>query len=215
MTGLPSASRTQEERSRLMQAQLIKSTAEIIQEVGVDATTLAAIARHAGVTTGAIQHHFASKADLMMQALQTILIHGTEQGILWPSPDLCLTDRAHDFIQNAWDLIYQTPRFITDWKTYLASDDRPVLLDQIDHSRKRINAWVHEEFVNAFPELKNDTEVNNFINVILSSLRGLGLLQCIPNNEGQAQKQRHCLAELIIARCNNFENKDDLKEVSK
>ncbi len=61
--------RRQVDRRRETQAQLIGAATELLRSVGYAGTTTALIAKQAGVTTGALHHHFASKDDLMLSVL--------------------------------------------------------------------------------------------------------------------------------------------------
>lgn len=48
--------------------ELIEATLESISEVGIQATTVRAVAARAGVTNGLIRHHFENKANLIIEA---------------------------------------------------------------------------------------------------------------------------------------------------
>ncbi len=48
--------------------ELIEATLECISEVGIQATTVRAVAARAGVTNGLIRHHFENKANLIVEA---------------------------------------------------------------------------------------------------------------------------------------------------
>ena len=59
------AERTAETRCRVMAA-----VVESIADVGYQKTTSAEIARRAGVTWGAVQHHFGDKDGILMAVLE-------------------------------------------------------------------------------------------------------------------------------------------------
>ena len=65
--------RTQAERSEQTRAQLFEATIECLLELGYAGTSLNEICRRAGVSRGAQQHHFASKAELMAHALEYLV----------------------------------------------------------------------------------------------------------------------------------------------
>lgn len=60
--------------------QLLQASGALIKESGFAATGVDAIARAAGVTSGAFYSHFASKSDLLTALVQRELQHSTE---LW------------------------------------------------------------------------------------------------------------------------------------
>ena len=67
------ARRTQAERRRETRRVLLQAVADCLLEVGYQRTTLAVIAEKAGLTTGAVQHHFASRSELMQAAIEEYL----------------------------------------------------------------------------------------------------------------------------------------------
>jgi AcrR family transcriptional regulator len=72
-------------------ARLLRAAADAFAERGYDGTRVADIARAAGVSSGAMYAHFASKADLLVGALRA---HGQRQlaDLLAADPDRSVTD---------------------------------------------------------------------------------------------------------------------------
>lgn len=66
---LPTARRTQAERSATTRTQLLDATLVCLQELGYTRTTTVEIARRAGVSRGAQLHHFPTKVELVTQAV--------------------------------------------------------------------------------------------------------------------------------------------------
>jgi AcrR family transcriptional regulator len=71
--------RTQEERSALTRARLIEATLDCLMERGWTRTTTADIADRAGVSRGALTHHFESKEDLVGQSVKHLLADATRE----------------------------------------------------------------------------------------------------------------------------------------
>ncbi len=65
-------------RSAMTRANLLEAAAEIFDERGYEGTTLAAVARRASVTTGAIYSNFHGKEDLLYEVLRARLIRQDE-----------------------------------------------------------------------------------------------------------------------------------------
>jgi len=71
--GSPSAGRQpQQERSRATRQRLLDATIESLAEVGWDRTTVVAVAARAGVSRGAAQHHFSTRDDLVVAAIDQV-----------------------------------------------------------------------------------------------------------------------------------------------
>jgi AcrR family transcriptional regulator len=64
--------RTQADRTALARSALVQSAIALLSEQGFARTTTAAIAQHAGVTTGALHHHFPTKESLLLAVLDEL-----------------------------------------------------------------------------------------------------------------------------------------------
>ncbi|MFI7586927.1 TetR/AcrR family transcriptional regulator [Spongisporangium articulatum] len=64
--------RTQEERRAQTRSALRQATIDCLVELGYARTTTAEVLARAGVSKGAMSHHFASKADLMLAAMDDL-----------------------------------------------------------------------------------------------------------------------------------------------
>ena len=70
MTGVDApARRTQAERRASTRAALVRATVECLVELGYARTTTQEVQSRAGVSRGALTHHFTTKADLMLAAV--------------------------------------------------------------------------------------------------------------------------------------------------
>lgn len=65
--------RTQEERTAETKAKILNATLDVMEEDGIADASTAAIARRAGVSRGALSHHYASKFDLIVAAVEFLL----------------------------------------------------------------------------------------------------------------------------------------------
>jgi AcrR family transcriptional regulator len=68
-----STHRTQAERSERTRAQLFEATIECLLDLGYAGTSVNEICKRAGLSRGAQQHHFATKAELMAHALEYLV----------------------------------------------------------------------------------------------------------------------------------------------
>jgi AcrR family transcriptional regulator len=68
----PEAPRTQAERTALAHSSMIEAAIELLNTVGVQGTTLAAIGEKSGYSRGLATHHFGSKAGLFRKVLKRI-----------------------------------------------------------------------------------------------------------------------------------------------
>ena len=84
------ARRSHESRSAAMRLRLIHAAIESLHEVGYAGSTIAEILSRAGVSRGAMLHHFPTKVDLMLDTAEYIVAwqaaHYDEQLALIPEP---------------------------------------------------------------------------------------------------------------------------------
>jgi AcrR family transcriptional regulator len=71
--------RTHAERTALMRERVMLAVVEVIADVGFARTTAAEIARRAGVTWGAVQHHFGDKDGILMAVLEESFSHFADE----------------------------------------------------------------------------------------------------------------------------------------
>src|SRR4051794_36806117 len=64
--------RTQEERSTETRRKLVEAAIRVSQESGYANLTISKVAQHAGLTNGAMQHHFSSRDELVLAVLDAL-----------------------------------------------------------------------------------------------------------------------------------------------
>ena len=77
---------TQEERTSATRARLIEATLDILLSKGYAAATTVDIAARAGLTRGALAHHFESKDKLVVEAVDHLLKTTTGEIRVYASP---------------------------------------------------------------------------------------------------------------------------------
>lgn len=200
------ARRTHAERSMATRQHLIATAIDVIQSSSFEKMSIHELAKSAGMTSGAVQHHFESKAVLMMNVLSELVESSVQSGALWPDSSLGLRERATQFVQAFWQLVYAQPRFIVAWNIYLGCRNQPEVLGHIAHLRETVQSRMRDGFFASFPELANETDRMGLLGLVLSSLRGLGLLELFasaqrPLPDAPQQAQLACLTDLIVLRC--------------
>lgn len=95
--------RTHAERTAETRARVIEAVFESIADVGFARTTASEITRRAGVTWGAVQHHFGGKDGLLVAVVEDSFnrFAARLEGI--PVGEAPLSERASLFIDRAWE----------------------------------------------------------------------------------------------------------------
>jgi len=97
----PRARRTQAERTAATRERILAAVVASIAEVGFQRTTASEIARRAGVTWGAVQHHFGAKEGILDAVLEDSVERLAERTAEIPV-DAPLPERVALFVERAW-----------------------------------------------------------------------------------------------------------------
>jgi AcrR family transcriptional regulator len=195
--------RSHAERSLVTQLELIAATIRVIEERGLDGASAFEIAKAAGVTPGAIQHHFESKKALVLSAA-TELVHADDRHgslLKWPSPTKPLAERAREAVLMLWTLVYSRSRYVTMWSLFMACRTDPEVLNHLRAERKKLRDRSQENFLATFPELDQDPDREAFAELVFSSFRGMGVVQLFEPDEVVNERQLAVLSALIVERC--------------
>ncbi len=97
------ARRTHAERRAATQARLKDAVLESIEAVGLERTTASEIARRAGVSWGAVQHHYGDKRGILIAVLEDstnrFIAHLEQVAVEGRSRE----QRVSDFVDRAWE----------------------------------------------------------------------------------------------------------------
>ena len=164
-------------KRELTHERLLNSALTLLQEKGAGRLSIQAVAQAAGMTSGAVQHHFPSKAALMMQVLSRLIDSLESDTDFWPSPRWNLRRRSEHFVLQAWAQLYSQPRFASAWAAYLAAIDDAVMTAHIIEQRSLIQQRLRVQFMAAFPEIAIHPQADAHMQFVLTTLRGLGLVR--------------------------------------
>ncbi len=106
------AARTAETRRRILDA-----VVESIAEIGFSRTTATEIARRAGVTWGAVQHHFGAKGGILLAVLEDTF-ERLEARLEDIPADAPLERRVALFVERAWQH-FSSPHFHSTFEILL------------------------------------------------------------------------------------------------
>lgn len=190
-------------RSAATRAQILNAGMQVMRANRFRAATMFEVAKAAGVTPGALQHHFGSKAELMMHLLERAIgsIPDGEARRAWPKPTDGLSQRATGFVQALWAHSYEPPRFLVAWGIYFGSAGDAEVVKRVVDMRARLRLMLHQRFVRTFPEMAGASGVEAFIDLVLSSLRGIGVVRLFGPAPKSCAAQLNELAAIIEWRC--------------
>ena len=99
----PPARRSHAERTAETRGRVMAAVVESIAEIGYQKTTAAEIARRAGVTWGAAQHHFGDKDGILLAVLEESFERLAQRLAQAPAADEGLEKRVARFVDRGWE----------------------------------------------------------------------------------------------------------------
>ena len=178
------ARRTQAERRAVTRAALLDATIECLAEEGYVNTTTRRIAERAGVTPGALQHHFATKTELLGDArrhlgsrfAQEVLGHGSAE--LAP-----IQPRTERFLDHMWDLL-KGSLFQAAVELWVAARTDTELRQTLNEAQRDGAHWIVTGGQMSYPELAERPGFQELAATGWTSMRGLAMLRLV--NEADA-----------------------------
>lgn len=147
----PSTTRKRQERSVATRGALLDAALDSLVELGYARTTTLETARRAGVSRGAQQHHFASRAELLAAAVERLL----EQRLTEFRATFAALDVTVDPLNAAVDLLWQMfqgPAFVAWLELWVAARTDEALAEAVLEMDRRFDEVSRAAFLELFPE---------------------------------------------------------------
>lgn len=190
--------RTHEERSAETQSALVEAAIAMLCELGYAGITTAEVARRAGCTTGAMQHHFGSKDDLMLAVLARLSLEFEERyGTLIAMASQPLERRCGAVVNLLADY-YADPRYLAIWELYVGTRCEPRLNQLCVQNRARVIAELQSVWLKLFADTNaKRSDLVALLRFTLTFLRSLGLNSTLGTDPDVAAQQREILRSTL------------------
>jgi AcrR family transcriptional regulator len=168
------APRTQEERRAETQGRLLDATIECLAELGWSGTSTTEVARRAGVSRGAQQHHYPTKMLLVAAALEHLL---ERQRLAYERAFADLPEGRRN-VEGALDLLWDTFRqapSLALMELAMAARTDETLRDLSIGINERIVQVIVETFHRLFPASLDEEAASTLIRSLFATLIGLTL----------------------------------------
>jgi AcrR family transcriptional regulator len=167
--------RTQEERSTETRRKLLEAAVRVSQESGYANLTISKVAQHAGLTNGAMQHHFSSRDELvlaMLDALYPVLEIPFEE---IASRKSTVRERVNTFIDLLWQ-IYSRPEYLVVWDIAFGTRGDAPLRAKLQAYQRDIAARMRKQLAASFADVGlNPDGAEHIFSMVVSCLRGFAL----------------------------------------
>ncbi|WP_372736792.1 TetR/AcrR family transcriptional regulator [Nocardioides sp.] len=171
----------QGERTRAMRARLMEATVELLVERGFSGTSTTLVSERAGVSRGAQLHHFPTKNDLVVAAVE----HITEAR----GSELATAARALPKGRNRTRAVlkmlgdhFTSPVFTAALELWVAARTDEALLRAVAPLELRVGRETHRLTVELLGADESREGVRELIQATLDLVRGLGLANTITND---------------------------------
>jgi AcrR family transcriptional regulator len=203
MTSVSSAPkrRTQVERREATRTALLDATVTCLVEEGYANTTTRRIAERAKVSPGALQHHFASKQELMSAAI-TYLNQRVTRELIERGPPSARSGRqlAEELVDLLWEVL-NGPLIEAATELSVAARTDPSLRKRLAKAQREALEMVAETARHLLPEGAAQPGLVELIATVLATQRGIVLLGFVSPADREAAwvaSRRHLL-DLIAA----------------
>ena len=170
----PVARRTQEERSAEMRQRLMDAAIDLLAERGYEQVSTTMIARRAGVSNGALTHHFPTKAELMGAAFEALMFEWQERRFqdLYPNDG---DDRLAQYVRHCWNVVFSQPRYLGVVELMLTARGDPVLRERVSLALQRFGPTRRRIERDLIGFDIDDPVRGPILDLALSVLRGMAL----------------------------------------
>lgn len=166
--------RTQAERRATTIDKVLTATIDCLVERGYANTSTRHIARRAGVTVGALQHHFESKAELMAAALQRLGDRMADDFLARAPATGDPEERISRLLDHLWS-VHRGALFAAGVELWVAARTDSELRSAMSVVTEAFALRITEGMVHAFPDLAARPGFAERVMVGLATLRGLAL----------------------------------------
>ncbi len=171
----------QQDRSRATRLALLSAAVDCLAEVGWSASTVAVVAERAGVSRGAAQHHFPTREDLFIAAVEHVADARAAE-IRGHIDDQDGEPRSTRQVVGMIVDMHTGDAFRAALALWVASSSEPQLRGQVVALESRIGRQVHRATVQLLGVDDHAPGVRPLIQATLDMARGLGLANLLTDD---------------------------------
>jgi AcrR family transcriptional regulator len=171
----------QEERTRVMRQRLLEATVDCLVEHGWSGTSTTLVSQRAGVSRGAQLHHFPTKNDLVLAAVEHLSdLRGQE--LREAAAQLPTGKRRTRAVLEMFADHFTSPVFIAALELWVAARTDHLLHEAVVPLEQRVGREAHRIAVDALGVDEQQPRVRELVQATLDLVRGLGLANTISDD---------------------------------
>ena len=164
--------RTQGERSAAMQRRLLDATVAALYEKGYGGTTTMEVQQRAGVSRGALLHHYASRNELMVAAVEHLTRERIAEVLTLVTSEAPDTGRIEWAVSVLWGT-FRGPLYTAAIELWLAARNDHELLAALLPQERILGQTIRSMAADLFgPELRDHPQFGEALELLLDAQRG-------------------------------------------
>lgn len=177
----------QADRTRAMRARLLEATVELLVERGFTGTSTTLVSERAGVSRGAQLHHFPTKNDLVVAAVEHLTeLRGAE--LAEAVAQLPTGKRRTRAVVEMLGDHFASPVFTAALELWVAARTDEALLAAVSPLEQRVGRETHRLTVTALGADESRPGVRELVQATLDLVRGLGLAATITDDSARRRR---------------------------
>lgn len=179
-----------------MRARLLEATVELLVERGFAGTTTTLVSERAGVSRGAQLHHFPTKNDLVVAAVE----HLTELRGAELAAAVLRLPRGRRRTRAVLEMLgehFSSPVFSAALELWVAARTDPALFAAVAPLEQRVGREAHRMTVAALGADESRPGVRELVQATLDLVRGLGLASTITDDTARRRRILHQWADVL------------------
>jgi AcrR family transcriptional regulator len=179
MGGTVRTRRTQAERREVTRKALLRATIDVLADTGYARLTTADVCTRAGVTRGAQAHYFATKADLVIQALLQLTEEMVDQLLSTRIPTAAGVRAQYEaLLDSLWEIFSGRPADAHLQLLAAAHTDSELRTHLVAFDR-RVSRTLADAAERVAPDLVRREDFKPLVNTAIATIRGLRLLRAV------------------------------------
>lgn len=178
--------RPQSDRTAATRNSVLDATVELLIERGYAGTSTRLAAERAGVSLGALQHHFRTKAVLSVEAMRYVTERLAGEFVAASPGSDSVIDRFGGILDRLL-VVFRGPTFAAAVEIQLASRTDPELQQPVRDLHHDVEEIILDSATALLPEIAGHPGFDGFLQTSVSSVRGLAIATMDPVTEVEGQ----------------------------
>lgn len=188
--------RTQEERTAETRRALVDAAIQVIHRLGYGGATTALIAEEAGVSRGAILHHFGTRAVLMAEVIRDVFEKERSEYARLDA-EAHLGHKVSDWPEMLWR-VFSQPSGLAVLEILQAARSDPELADRVKATQQAIEDLARDSMRSEF-QAPTDAAFVDRMRLIVWAVRGLSIAQVLIKDPQEIGRSIDLFSQILKA----------------